>query len=86
MLQVVAAGVELEDVGLFIDQNHSGLQKPAELKFGWGGESAQPCTSLILPFEHISAIVCNAVIWVKGKFRAQRLSLVSALRATVASL
>lgn len=40
-LQVVGAGVELEDVALFIDQNHSGLQKPAELKFGWGGELAE---------------------------------------------
>lgn len=40
-LQVVGAGVELENVALFIDQNHSGLQKPAELKFGWGGELAE---------------------------------------------
>ncbi len=39
-LQVVTPGMVMEDAGLFIDQNHAGLQKPAALKFGWGGESA----------------------------------------------
>ena len=33
----------LEDAAMFIDQNTAALQKPAELKFGWGGElSRQP--------------------------------------------
>ena len=31
----------LEDAALFIDQNSAALQKPAELKFGWGGEPPQ---------------------------------------------
>ncbi len=40
-LQVVEAGMVLEDAALFIDQNSAALQKPAELKFGWGGEPSQ---------------------------------------------
>ena len=37
-LQAVEPGMVLEDAAIFIDQNSAALQKPAELKFGWGGE------------------------------------------------
>ena len=59
-LQVVGAGVELEDVGLFIDQNHSGLQKSAELKFGWGGELAE-LVSRVLYLAQIVSLQLHAM-------------------------
>ncbi|BDA45838.1 hypothetical protein COCOBI_07-6250 [Coccomyxa sp. Obi] len=37
LVQVVEPGMVLEDAAMFIDQNSAALQKPAELKFGWGG-------------------------------------------------
>lgn len=62
-LQFVGAGVELEDVGLFIDQNHSGLQKPAELKFGWGGELAELVLRVLyLAPECQFPVACNAML------------------------
>ncbi|CAL8470567.1 g10109 [Coccomyxa elongata] len=37
LVQVVEPGMVLDDAAMFIDQNSAALQKPAELKFGWGG-------------------------------------------------
>lgn len=44
--QDIEPGMELMDAALFIDQSHDAMQKPAELKFGWGGE---------LPLCHVRA-------------------------------